>query len=298
MRKWAEAVDDPSYLFENTLPFFKKTVSFTPPGLRSGNVLTRYNQSAFSEAGQPLQVSYPRYPMPFSSWAQKGFRELQIRDADDFNSGDLTGHQFCAMTIRPKDQSRSSADAAFIQPSQNLENLTIYQNTLGRKVMFDKQKRAIGVRVQQRMHFKLMATREVIVSAGAFQSPQLLMVSGIGPPDVLRKYGIKVLSDRPGVGQNMWDHVFFGPSYPVSVKTYSQLTRNPLEFALQFIIYFLFKNGILTNPSTDYLAFENIPLRLRSALSSRNEEDLSWFPDDWPEVEVSYPTIRFPLSFN
>ena len=288
MQKWAEAVDDSSYLFENTLPFFQKTVAFTPPGLRSGNIVTQYNQSAFLDDGQPLHVSYPSYPMPFSTWAQKGFAELEIKEAQDFNSGHLMGHQFCAMTIRPKDQTRSSAESAFRRLSQILGSLTIYQKTMGQKILFDKQKHAIGVKVRQRLRpqFTLKATREVILSAGAFQSPQLLMISGIGPSDTLKKHGIKVLADRPGVGQNLWDHIFFGPSYPISLKTYTGLTQSPWQLKYQFLKYLLFKRGILTNPSTDYLAFENIPLRLRSSLSSQDEETLSWFPGDWPEVEV------------
>ncbi|KAJ5592013.1 Dehydrogenase patE [Penicillium hispanicum] len=287
MRKWAQVVDDPTYLFENTLPFFQRTVTFTPPSLRPGNIQTQYNQSAFSETGQPLHVSYPIYPMPFSTWAQEGFSQLGIMETQDFNSGSLMGHQFCAMTIRPTDQSRSSAEAAFLQLSQNLQNLTIYQKTLAQRIQFNKKKQAVGVRVKQWFHFTLKARREVIISAGAFQSPQLLMVSGIGPRDILQRYGIKVIADRGGVGQNMWDHVFFGPSYPVSVKTYSALAQSPLKLAFHTMEYLFFKRGILTNPSTDYLAFENIPLHLRSNLSTRNKEELAWFPEDWPQYLVA-----------
>lgn len=129
--------------------------------------------------------------------------------------------------------------------------------------------------------------REVIVSAGAFQSPQLLIVSGIGPAETLRKHGIKLIIDLPGVGQNMWDHVFFGPSYPVNVDTFTKMTQSPLYFAEQVASYFALRYGVLTNPSTDYIAFENLPLISRTEFSSENEQDLSWFPEDWPEVEVS-----------
>jgi choline dehydrogenase len=66
---------------------------------------------------------------------------------------------------------------------------------------------------------QMKARKEVILSAGAFQSPQLLMVSGVGPAATLKQFNIPVVANRPGVGQGMQDHVFFGPSYRVNVPT-------------------------------------------------------------------------------
>lgn len=288
MSRWAELVDDPSYQFENTLPFFMKTVSFTAPDPDYRAVRTLYNQSTFDKAGQPLEVSYPKFPMPFSDWVRRALIEIGLPEAKDFNSGLLMGHQFCSMTIRPQDQSRSSSEAAFFHSSKHLDGLSVYQKTLAKRILFDAQNKAIGVRVKGAWKSTLRATREVIVSAGAFQSPQLLMVSGIGPADVLQRYGIKVLVDLPGVGQNMWDHVFFGPSYQVTVDTFSRMTHNSFRFLVQVFNYFVLKRGALTNPSTDYIAFEKLPLRLRSTWPANVANDLSWFPDDWPEIEVRY----------
>jgi choline dehydrogenase-like flavoprotein len=69
---------------------------------------------------------------------------------------------------------------------------------------------------------KMNARKEVILSAGAFQSPQLLMVSGVGPASTLKKLNIPVVAKLPGVGQGMQDHVFFGPSYRVNVPTLTE----------------------------------------------------------------------------
>lgn len=297
MKRWAELVEDPSYLWENTLPFFKKTVSFTPPGYRLHNNQTLFNESAFDKTGQPLRVSYPRYAMPFSAWVRDAFTAIGIDETQDFNSGSLIGHQYCSMTIRPADQSRSSSESAFLQ-SSNLVNLTIYDSTLVTGILFNHRKRAIGVKARQRWLFwgwdiSLRAMREVIVSTGAFQSPQLLMVSGVGPAETLQKHGITVVADLPGVGQNMWDHIFFGPSYQVQVDTFTRMTQDPIYLAEQLASYFILRNGPLTNPSTDYLAFEKLPLPARGALSADNEHGLSWFPTDWPEVEVS---LTFGMS--
>lgn len=292
MEKWAELVNDSSYLWDNVLPFYKKTVSYKPREGRQSNFSGPWNDSACEETDQPLHVSYPRYPMPFSSSARAGFTAIGINETRGFNNGSLVGHQYIAMTIRPSDQTRSTSEAAFLQGSRPLTRLTVLENTLVEQILFNHRKRAIGVRAHKKWVFwdwgiTLRATREVIVSAGAFQSPQLLMISGIGPAETLQKHSIKVLVDLLGVGQNMWDHVFFGPSYPVRVNTFTRLSQSPIYLAEQLADYLILRSGVLTNPSTDYVAFERLPSHSRSSLSLLNERDLSWFPDDWPEVEVS-----------
>ncbi|KAJ6134693.1 Dehydrogenase patE [Penicillium sp. IBT 18751x] len=292
MERWADLVQDSSYSWASTLPFFKKTTTFTSPGSYLHANRRPFNESAFDIAGEPLQVSYPRYAMPFSATASNGFTEIGINETEDFNSGFLMGHQYCSMTIRPWDQSRSSSESAFLRPPHALANLTIYDWSLVKKILFNEHKRATGVRVKQRWGFwdyeiTIRAMREVIVSAGAIQSPQLLMVSGLGPPETLRDHAIRPIVNLPGVGQNMWDHVFFGPSYQVKMATFTELTQNPLYLAEQIATYFVFRNGLLTNPSTDYIAFENLPAVSRTKLSPDNEKDLSWFPNDWPEYLVA-----------
>ncbi|KAJ5431662.1 Glucose-methanol-choline oxidoreductase [Penicillium cf. griseofulvum] len=286
MAKWAELVDDPSYLFENALPFFKKSVSFSPPiGTRFANATPLFNTTAFDNDGQPLQVSYPKYATSFSTWAKEGLHDLGIEEVQDFNSGSLIGHQFCAMTIRQSDASRSSSESAFLQTGFKSPSWKLYQFTIAKRILFDHRNRATGVVVRERNQFVLTATREVILSAGAFQSPQLLMVSGIGPADVLSTYGVKLVVDLPGVGQNLWDHVFFGPSYRVNVPTLGMLRNNLWFLFNQLLTWILRGNGFLSNPSTDYVAFEKLPPESRSGLSKSDENELAWFPSDWPEVE-------------
>ncbi|KAJ5675255.1 Dehydrogenase patE [Penicillium maclennaniae] len=292
MERWADLLQDSSYSWASTLPFFKKTTTFTSPRSHLHANRGAFNNSAFDIVGEPLQVSYPRYAMPFSSTAGNGFTAIGISETEDFNSGFLMGHQYCSMTIRPWDQSRSSSESAFLRPAHALANLTIYDRSLVKKILFNEHKRATGIRVKQRWGFwnydiTIRAMREVIVSAGAIQSPQLLMVSGLGPAETLRDHSIRPIVNLPGVGQNMWDHVFFGPSYQVNVDTFTELTQNPLYVAKQIANYLVFRNGLFTNPSTDYIAFENLPAVSRTEFSPDNEKDLSWFPDDWPEYLVA-----------
>lgn len=94
------------------------------------------------------------------------------------------GAQFCSSTIEPKKQKRESSQTSFLKEAKNRSNLKVYSFTMVRKILFDDNKRATGVVVKTTgmRKYTLKANKEIILSAGAFQSPQILMVSGIGPP--------------------------------------------------------------------------------------------------------------------
>ena len=82
----------------------------------------------------------------------------------------------------------------------------MYTQTFAKKILFDSNKRATGVLVEAGgVPFEISANKETVLSTGTIQSPQLLMVSGIGPSNILNKFGIPVISDRPGVGSNLQD---------------------------------------------------------------------------------------------
>ncbi|PWY65358.1 alcohol oxidase [Aspergillus sclerotioniger CBS 115572] len=301
MQKWAELVEDDSYTFRRVLPFFQRTANFTPPNnnARESNASASFNTGAFDERGEPLHVSYPDNPVSFSSWVQRGMESIGIPAAQDFNSGSLMGAQYCTLTIDPYKKIRSSSEAAFKStPIPRLATLALYKNTMAKRIMFSPERRAVGVVVRTRdSDYILRATREVIVSAGAFQSPQLLMVSGIGPANALKEHGIEVIVDLPGVGQNMWDHVFFGPSYRVGLQTSTRVVNDLLYLAQVIVQYIAYQGGPLTNQGTDFLAFEKLPSGVRSQFSDETVEDLSWFPSGWPEVEY-LPTPLYIGDFS
>jgi choline dehydrogenase len=289
MEQWATAVNDSSYTFDKVLPFYKKSVTFTSPNTnhRAANASTGYNPYAYDSSGGPLQVSYANFAMPFSSWMSLGMEAIGIPKAKDFNLGTIMGAQYCSSTIDPSNEARSSSEESFlskVRPS----SLAIYVNTLAKKVLFDEKKRATGVQVQGEFGniVNISASKEVIISAGAFQSPQILMVSGVGPSDKLKEHGIEVLADRPGVGQNMYDHPFFAPTYRVRVTTLTELATNFFYVAEQFIGKLITRGGFLTTPVADFLAWEKIPQPLRSAFSQKTLDKLAQFPPDWPEAEV------------
>ncbi|KAJ5033354.1 uncharacterized protein L3040_008472 [Drepanopeziza brunnea f. sp. 'multigermtubi'] len=286
-QQWADAVGDDSYTFDNLFPYFQKSVKFTPPGpSRAENASAEYNAAAFSSTGGPLEVSYANYAGPFSSYIEGALNEIGMADAPDFNSGSLMGAQYCSSTISPSAQARESSQTSFLDAAKDRSNLKVYSVTTAQKILFDSSKKATGVSVKSNgITYTINARKEVILSAGAFQSPQLLMLSGIGPAAALQKFGIKVLSNLRGVGQNMWDHVFFGPTFRVNVQTFTRLANDPLYLLSQFAGDYAKKVGPLTNPVCDYLGWEKVPSALKNGFSSAAKSDLASFPADWPEIE-------------
>jgi choline dehydrogenase len=179
-------------------------------------------------------------------------------------------------------------DRAFEEQTIDKQNLIVYTHTLAKHILFSSNKTATGVDVHsgppQAPTFLLSARKEVILSAGAFQSPQLLMVSGVGPSSILTQHNIPIVADRPGVGQNMWDHVVLSVGRRVSVQTYGSLMDRNIAATAERA-YTLNATGILTNDQSDYLGWEKIPPSLRASFSNATLTDLATFLLDWPEVE-------------
>ncbi|CZT10004.1 related to choline dehydrogenase [Rhynchosporium agropyri] len=243
---------------------------------------------AYGSTSGPIHVSFPNTATPFASWAQLGLREIGIPDIADFSSGALLGSQYCPLTIRPDDASRSSSESGYLQAafarSELQPNLKVYTHTLGKQVIFDDNKTATGVVVKSAgTSYLLSATKEVILSAGAFQSPQLLMVSGVGPTAHLEEFDIPIILDRPGVGQNMWDHVLWPMMYEVNLPTLATTHGAGEQSAV--VSYLQNQTGLLANSGGDYLAWEKIPKHYAANLSSSAKFDLAQFPEDWPDFE-------------
>ncbi|KAL9050774.1 MAG: hypothetical protein Q9162_006425 [Coniocarpon cinnabarinum] len=284
-QQWADAVDDQSYSFPNFLPYFQRSVNFTPPSGRPQNASVLYNQSNFSPLGGPLHVSYASWVNAISSWLAIAFSAFGLREVPSFMDGNLLGWSYIANSIEPTTQTRSSSETSFLREALlQTTNLIVYKSTLAKSIAFDRSKSASGVNVETAgLQYQLVANKEVIVSAGVFRSPQLLMVSGIGPAATLQANSIECIADRPGVGQNMWDHVLFGPTYNVDVLTAGRLS-NPQFAAEQLQLYKANRTGLLTSGGADLVAFDHLPDEL---LSSDTQNNLHTdFAADWPTVEM------------
>lgn len=291
--KWAEEVDDDSYKFDSFLEYFKRSGDFTPlpDGTRPVNATPKYDEAYFSPNGGPLQVSFPEFASPSASWLALGLKAIGLNELPAcMMDGDLLGWAWITNTIDPYDQIRSTAERAYLRDAmRKTYNLLVYQNTLAKTIHFSRNGTANAVEVEAAgfgsgsVTYTLNATKEVIVSAGSMRSPQLLMVSGVGPAATLREHNIEVLADRPGVGQNMWDHLFFGPSYEVNTVTHSWLA-DPAFSAQAAREYITNHTGIMTNVGGDLIAFEKLP---EGAVPNATRRDLdSTFGLDWPDIEM------------
>ena len=270
-----------------------KSPHYTPPkpGLFT-NSSNNQDASAFRSTGGPLQVSFSNFVDPFSTWTQPALEAINQTEIDGFNSGKLIGSAFMTFTIDPVNAHRSSSESSFLQSSSQKPNLRVYNSTLAHRILFDTNKKANGVVVSTSdghgnpaSNYTLGARKEVVLCAGAFQSPQLLMLSGIGPRTTLERLDIPVLNDLPGVGQNMWDQVFFGTDFRVNVPTASASLNNP-ELALEAMqAYQQNASGPLSIFGAGYFGWEKLPEPYRQNLSVSTQAALATFPTDWPELE-------------
>ncbi|WP_181708301.1 choline dehydrogenase [Chthonobacter rhizosphaerae] len=131
--------------------------------------------------------------------------EAGFAPTDDYNGFRQEGFGPMEMTVW-KGKRWSAADA-YLKPALKRENVTLSTRTLARRILFEGR-RAVGVEVERGGRIEVVrARREVIVSASSINSPKLLLLSGIGPAEDLKRQGIAVLSDRPGVGRNLQDHL-------------------------------------------------------------------------------------------
>ncbi|KAL8707042.1 MAG: hypothetical protein Q9225_007858, partial [Loekoesia sp. 1 TL-2023] len=286
--KWAEAAGDDSYKFENFLPFYKKSVHYTPPVISFTNSTNDQDPEAWSSTGGPLQVSHGKFVDPFGTWVQPAARKLGLTSINGFQSGTLLGSGYLPYTVDPENGHRSSSESSFLQSLPRQARLQVYHHTFAEKILLDKSNRAIGVFASSNnATFTLKVRKEVILSTGTFQSPQLLMLSGIGPAATLAKFNIALRIDLPGVGSNLQDHCWFGTQHRVLVPTASALLNNASLLALARQDYDSFAAGRLTIPTTGFLAWEKVPPHLRQKLSSSTCHALdSSFSQDWPELEL------------
>ena len=194
--------------YEDVLPYFLKSENF---GGGADNNHNNTGELHVADLASPHQIG-----KDFIAAGQAN----QLPRNDDFNAGSQVGiGPYHVTQFHDKRRGeRCSAAAAFLHPFRSRRNLTVLTDAMAEKVLFDGQ-RATGLQVNMPKGPKtLSAHKEIILSAGAFQTPQLLMVSGIGSATHLRHHGIEVVVDRPSVGQNLQDHIDMILSYGVKTR--------------------------------------------------------------------------------
>ncbi len=188
---WA-AAGNPGWAWDDVLPYFKRA---------------EHNERGADEwhgAGGPLNVMDLRSPNRFAALFVEAARQAGHPLNPDFNGPRQDG--VGAYQVTHRDGERFSAAKAYLAPHRGRPNLEVMTDARATRIVLEGR-RAVGVEVQQGGERRtLRARREVIVCAGALQSPQLLMLSGIGPGEHLRAQGLGVVHDLPGVGRHLHDH--------------------------------------------------------------------------------------------
>jgi choline dehydrogenase-like flavoprotein len=193
--QWA-ALGNTGWSYADVLPYFKRSEDNSD------------FDGAYHGKGGPLHVNRPRTDNPVHETFLQAAREAQYRIREDFNAEEQEGLGIYQVT--QANGERWSAARAYVHPHMGKRaNLRVETNAHATRILFEG-KRAVGVEYRQGKELKqLRARREVILSAGAFQSPQLLMLSGVGDAAALQKHGIASMHHLPGVGQNLQDHPDF-----------------------------------------------------------------------------------------
>lgn len=204
-------------------------------------------------SGRPLCVSQHPGRNPLDGAIIEAGVSLNLPRRDDVNQPDQEGIGYMMRTIR--DGRRESSATAFLHPVASRSNLTVITETMVERVLFAGT-HAVGVACRRKgAQFEYRAAREVILSAGTVQSPQLLQLSGIGPAQVLRGLGIEVLVDSPGVGQNLRDHWAAMIQYRVDGKYSNNREFSGLRLIKNALQYFIFKNGVMAESPHGVAAF-------------------------------------------
>jgi choline dehydrogenase len=217
--------------WDEVLPFFKRSEDFDGP------------HSEWHGKGGPLGVSRLRAVHPLAEAFVRACGEVGMREIADYCSGDVDGVYRLLATQR--NGLRSSSASAFLKLSRSRPNLRVITGAVVDKVLFDGR-RAAGVRyVKDGLLYKISAKGEVIISAGAMQSPAILMRSGIGRASHLGEHGLEVLSDRPEVGRNLHEHPNMPNSRLVRMPSYN-VRNNPFRLAREGLAFLLARRGMLT----------------------------------------------------
>lgn len=183
---------------KSVLPFFIKSEQN-----RNADQLDKGYHGTEGELG----VGYAEYfETPLCQAFIDSGKAIGLPDNVDYNGVSQNATARFQFTI--KDGKRHSAAAAFLKPVKNRKNLTIKTKSPVAQILIEKD-RATGVQLQGSNGQKIMANKEVILSAGSFHSPQILQLSGIGPRDILKARGVEVKKHLPGVGENLQDHLFY-----------------------------------------------------------------------------------------
>jgi choline dehydrogenase-like flavoprotein len=244
--EWA-ALGNDGWAYSDVLPYFIRSEHNTRLG------------GPFHGQEGPLRVSDLQSDMPFQQRFLEAAQQAGFPLTDDFNGEEQEG--FGLYQVTQHNGERWSAARAYLHPHIGKRtNLSVMTHAQVTRIVIENG-RAIGVEVERgRKREQIFARREVILAAGALQSPQLLMLSGVGPAEQLRRFGIGVVHDSPGVGTNLQDHPDFAFVYRTrGVDSFGISLRGALKMVPNIIRYIGKRRGMLASNMSEGGAFVRTP---------------------------------------
>ncbi|HTQ84475.1 MAG TPA: GMC family oxidoreductase N-terminal domain-containing protein [Pseudolabrys sp.] len=232
----------PGWSWDDVKPLFRKQVDHF------------LGDSEHHRAGGEWRVEFPRLSWDIIDAWRDAAEQYGIPKIADFNTGNNEGS--CYFHVNQKRGRRWSAARGFLKPVLGRQNLRLETGCLVEGLLFDG-KRASGVRWRQNCETRSARCRgEVILAAGSLGSPQIMMLSGIGPAADLAQLGIASLLDRPGVGANLHDHLQLRMIYKVSgIRTLNEMYSSLIQRGWMGVNYALFRRGPLTMAPSQLGAF-------------------------------------------
>ncbi|XP_071448675.1 glucose dehydrogenase [FAD, quinone]-like [Hetaerina americana] len=263
---WAQAGNH-GWSFQDVLPYFRKAEDMQIPGL--GN-------SYYHHRGGPVTVSHPRYHTPLATaFVSAGMEKGYL--VNDYNGGIQTGFSYIQGSLRNGE--RCSSARAYLQPARGRGNLHVKRDATVSKVLIDpRTKKTYGVEfIHKGRTHTVRSTKEVILSAGTINTPQVLMLSGIGPAEHLRQLRIPVLQNLR-VGDNLQDHIAMGGLSFLVNDTVSLASDRLMRDFSALLEYHTRKSGPFTVPGgVEAIAFFNTK---RAPQSTRYA--------DYPDIELFF----------
>lgn len=275
-----EALGSPGWGWDGLLPYFRKATSFTPPQVDLG-VDVAADPSAYGRG--PVHISFPSILFPDMRNMSDAVGAHGVSTSRGPASGDATGLVWTPNTLDYASGTRSHARVAYYDAvAAHRPNLRLVTGHVVDRILFDDDLNAVGVRVRSREDNStetVSASAEVILAAGAVNTPKLLQLSGIGPRDVLEAAGVDVLRDAPGVGANFQDHPYLVTNWSLSNMAFpslGDLSTNATYNASAWDEYLVNHTGpysVAMRNSAIFLPLANFTSRSNSVLEELESDD-------------------------
>ncbi|KAF8872798.1 GMC oxidoreductase [Gymnopilus junonius] len=232
-----ESLGNPGWNWADYQRYSKKSETVHPPAKEQLNLYPHTFTTKSCGRSGPIQVTIPPHVHTVDKIFQETMVEKGFKTVDDPYGGDIIGTWIAASNLDPKTWTRSYAANAYLLPVVDRTNLTIVTNSLVSRILFNEEsngrRTASNVEfIHQSVKCNVKINMEVILSAGAINSPQILELSGIGQPAVLSKIGVDAVVDLPGVGENVQDHILISIPHELAPGTSHEtldLLRDPIH---------------------------------------------------------------------